>query len=531
MREIFDIWGIDQVTGDRKPVKPSLCLFKNSIEACELLHKHLIRNQNIIIHCDVDVDGVGQGYIAKRFCEQNTRGQIRYCINKDKIHGIQEKHAIAFKSMPVGLLIIVDSSQNDIDTLKKFSCDVLVIDHHEAQENNTVGKTDDGHDYVIVNNVFNGESKSRVEKWLRELGVESKDKLEEYIPTDMMQCGLTIYELFRLYQLAYQTGNVIENQMLYQWSAVTLFTDQVSMLNDRNQWYVQNTICSDSIEPCLDTLMKELNPNQVVVDKQFIGFKLAPMINKAIRATAGVEAVNAILNDPRTVKNLTKYSDIQQRAMEIGKRNPVIGDCWVTKDIQKDGISKNYTGVIAASLSGEHGKPQAVYCIEDGKACGSFRGTQITFDYREFFERHRDGNFAQGHKAAFGFKVDVEELKSILNDLSRIEHIDSQNYLTAGSLADGLKGKHHIDSIEDFKRAGNLLRLAIGNSYVNSQEQIDIIVSIQDAKLIEQRGKLYIYDILGIKCKAFEQLQTDLIKVYAEQSNLINLYAKNYKNT
>lgn len=57
------------------------------------------------------------------------------------------------------------------------------------------------------------------------------------------------------------------------------------------------------------------------------------MINKAIRATAGVEAVNAILNDPRTVKNLTKYSDIQQRAMEIGKRNPVIGDCWVTKDI------------------------------------------------------------------------------------------------------------------------------------------------------------------------------------------------------
>ena len=102
--------------------------------------------------------------------------------------------------------------------------------------------------------------------------------------------------------------------------------------------------------------------------------------------------------------------------------------------------------------------------------------------------------------------MDVEELKSILNDLSRIEHIDSQNYLTAGSLADGLKGKHHIDSIEDFKRAGNLLRLAIGNSYVNSQEQIDIIVSIQDAKLIEQRGKLYIYDILGIKCKAFEQL-------------------------
>jgi len=43
----------------------------------------------------------------------------------------------------------------------------------------------------------------------------------------MMSCGLTSYELYRLYSVAYKLGPMLENMMLYQWSAVTLFTDAI----------------------------------------------------------------------------------------------------------------------------------------------------------------------------------------------------------------------------------------------------------------------------------------------------------------
>lgn len=528
MNDIFNTWSIETITGDVEANKPEICLFNNAIQACEMLYKHLKNNQNIIIHCDVDVDGIGSGYIAKRFCEYNTAGQIRYCINKNKVHGVQYKHAELFNQIPLDLLIVVDSSSNELDILKKFHCDVLVIDHHEVVHRYHSGKTEDGHEFIIVNNVLNGESPEKIKEWLLKLGVEATENINEYIPTDMMSCGLVIYELLRLYQIAYQTGPILENLMLYQWSAITLFTDSVQMLNERNQWYIQNTVCSNSIEPCLDQIMRNLNPRQTILDKSFIVFKLAPTINKAIRADAGIEAVNVVMNSPQEIVSLSRFQSVQQLALERGKRYPKIGKTLVWKDITNGGISNNYTGVIAASLSGDFQKQAAVYSVQDGKVIGQFRGTSSTFDYRHFFESHKSGNYAQGHKAAFGFQLDIDEFESIINSLDNMEIADDYvNYLTAGDISENLRGKHHIYDINGFKRNGDLIRLAIGNSRVNTSEQIEIIVPLKQAKLVEQRGKIYIYDILGIQCKAFEILKNSTIRVYAEQSNLLNIYAKN----
>lgn len=533
MDNIFEIWNSDIITGDKEPSEPSLCLFKNVIDACEMLNKHLTSGQNIIIHCDVDVDGLGSGYITKRFCEQNTNGNIKYCINRDKVHGIQHKHAEVFNKMPLNLLIIVDSSQNDLEVIKKFHCDVLVIDHHEVDHNETNGFTEDGHRFIIVNNVLDGEDKQKVIDWLKTKDIADetieKANIEDYKPTSMMQCGLTVYELFRVYQLAYKLGDMLKNMMLYQWSAVTLYTDAISMLNERNQWYVNKTICANEIEPQIDIMMRTLNKFQTVVDKQFISFKLAPTLNKAIRADAGMDAINVVLNQPYSIGALAKYTENQDRAVRLGTQYPEIGEHWVIKDITQSGISKNYTGVIASNLQGSWNKQAAVYTVdENGIATGSFRGRIDDFDYRKLFSDHKEGNFAQGHKAAFGFQVHIDELHSILNDIDSLEsNYIQRNYLTAGNMPENLRGIHHIDDVDSFKRQGNLLRLAFGNSHVNSQEQIDIIVPLSDAKLVEQKGKLYIYDILGLQCKAFEELKQPYIRIYAEQSNLINLYAKN----
>ena len=70
-------------------------------------------------------------------------------------------------------------------------------------------------------------------------------------------------------------------------------------------------------------------------------------------------------------------------------------------------------------------------------------------------------------------------------------------------------------------------RLAIGNSKVSSYEEINIETSIQEAVLKENKGKIYIYNVLGLECKSFEPLTTDIIKVYVEYSNNIDFYVRN----
>lgn len=531
MNEIFDIWKSDTVTGDREPEKPSICLFNNCREACELLHRHFVDGQTVLIHCDVDVDGIGSGYITKRFCEQNTTGSVKYCINKDKIHGIQQYQVAQVNRLKIGLLIIVDSSSNEIDIIKQMDCDVLVIDHHEVDESKkskVIGKTNDGHDYIIVNNVLPGQDPEKIKQWLVELGVETSEKIEKYESTDMMACGLTSYELYRLYQLAYGKENMLENMMLYQWSAITLFTDAIQMLNERNQWYVQHTINQMEIEPTLEIMMRHLDRFQATINKQFISFKLAPAINKAIRADEGKQALVVVLAAPQRINELAPYAEMQKNAVESGKQNPEVLGCMIYKDITNTGISRNYTGVIAASLSGDNHKSSAVFCVADGRAQGSFRGISGQVDYRSFFEKHSAGNFAQGHKAAFGFDIELNELYCIFRDLEQIESVASDiDYLTAGDVPLNLRGVHHIENVNEFKRHGDLFRLAIGNSHVNSQEQIDIKVPLNEAEFIRQSGKVYIYKILGLTCKAFEPLTQDLVRVYAEQSNELNIYAKN----
>ena len=150
--DLIKLIGSDVVLGYTKPVKPSLIGFKNTVEAIKLLRKHIVNDSTILTHCDVDVDGVGSGYILDRFLRNQGVNKIKYVINKEKEHGIQASHVDHINSEgSIDLLIILDSSSNDIELIRKFKCDVLVVDHHEVLHNNLYIKDD--YEYIIVNNM------------------------------------------------------------------------------------------------------------------------------------------------------------------------------------------------------------------------------------------------------------------------------------------------------------------------------------------------------------------------------------------
>lgn len=522
---LYNKWGSDGVvTGENQPETPPLAGFINTIPALEMLNHHLTKRSKIAVHCDVDMDGIGTGYIVKQFIGGLTTTPQLYVINTDKIHGVQEKHNRFFSINPVDLLIIVDSSSSDIDIIKNFNCDVLVVDHHNVAHSEFIGNTVDGHKFVIVNNTISNNNAQEITNWLGGKSTAKLNPIQPYEADSHMSCGLVIYELFRIYELGYMTGTILENKMLYQWAGVTLFTDAIYLNTPRNQWYINKTIHTTDVEPTLMSLITNLSKWNTKLTKSVIGYSLAPTINRAIRAGASAEALNVVMSEPGRVGELQRYRDIQDASIASGVAGAREQGSYVHCDITNLGIHRNYCGVIAGKLVDLYGKNAITYIVDGGLAEGSFRGRDNQARYLDHFSSKA---WAQGHDTAFGFKAPVTQLDDIMNGMTMLENTrGTRPYFTAGSMPEHSKGEYHLDDLVEFKKEGGLWRLSLGNSSVSSDEQIVITIHSSNISLKEVVGKLYIYDVLGMECKAFSEVQSEYVNVYAEFGKTIELYIK-----
>lgn len=496
------------ITGESKPEKPCVIDLKNHDLAIDMLYRHITGRESIAIHCDVDMDGVGSGYILKRFLE--TQGAINrtgFTINRDKEHGINEKHVKYTHNTPnLGLFIILDSSSNEVEHIKEMNCDVLVIDHHELNHRELSGDTAGGK-YVIVNNTIDNNG---------------------YTADKNMSCGLVTYELLRIYEDIIGTDPVIDNIKLYQWAGITLLSDVIPLNNPRNQWYIDNTLLKSDMEIGIKSILDKVNKYKAVLDKNTVLFNIVPLINAAIRTGNSAEALDIVLNKPENIDELSKYRNMQNEVINNEIGSLVHEDSYVLATLDNEKFS-NYTGLIASKLCGRFNKNCAVFIVEDGVAKGSFRGRLSGIDYRESFESFGEGVYAQGHRVAFGFRANEELLDMIMSRLVEIETgYKINNYLTLGRVDTDYKGKYHIENMDEFKKMGLFWRMAIANSRLSGEEIITIITPNNNCKLVEKYNKASIYDVDGVKCIGFEPLVTGWIELYPEYgSDGVKVYIRN----
>lgn len=540
---LLNKWKLGCVFGEEKAQTPPLCIFHNTAYALDLLNKHIVEKSRICFHTDVDVDGIGTTYILKRVLENLGSDRHLCLINKDKIHGIQQKHADYFNSKDlIDLMIITDSSSNEIDIIKQFNCDVLCIDHHDLLHNDLFGYCNDGvHRYVIVNNTIDNKNQDIDNKWLNSKNLAAFKNLEDYKGDSDMSCGLVVYELMRIYCLCFYNSKLLENLMLYQWVGVTLLTDAINTLNARNQWYLDKTLFNNDTERTLMLMMQKINKFKASLDKTYVNYSFAPIINKTIRASQSQQALDVVINNPAKIDELTVYDKLQQEAIRkvtdvniedstgiirTGKRQ--FNEKAIMLDISKLNIHPNYNGVIASRIGGENNKNAAVYItLENGLCKGSFRGKFKDIDYRKYFADYSEDIYAQGHPPAFGFELRYEQLKYLMDNISSIEpQGEIKPYLTLGNIKPEEYGEYHIDNLDEFKKQGYVWKIATGNAKVTSKDEIVIRVKATDVKLKNTTGKVYFYDVLGLECKSFSPLKGDYFDIYIEYTNEINIYIR-----
>lgn len=542
MQEILtDIFNNSEIlSGEKQADKPGICNFANLVEGLKLLNKHVYGNSSIAVHGDVDVDGIGSTYIMyKMLVWLGVANRTGFIINKEKVHGINEAHVNYFDTHKIGLLIVLDSSTNEIQHIKNMNCDVLVIDHHDVDipESELTGKTKGG-SYVIINNIVSNTDTTELTKQLA-LSGHSNIEVTPYESEARMSCGLLLYEVLRVYELLYNTPNYIETGSLYQWVGVTLFTDVIPLSTPRNQYYVEQTVHSRDLEPALSLMKQAINPRAIYLDKSFINFYLAPAINKAIRAGASREALEIVLNRPSQVKLLDVYKQAQENAVTNLTDGLIVGgkttDKFVIKDITNTNIPKSYCGVIASKLVSEL-KRSAIVCFYNPVTKlfeGSFRGLSSNIEYRNFFKALCPDVYAQGHACAFGVKATLDQLMYIMDRVSGLEaSTENQKfYLTAGDMPEQFKGRHHIENMTDFKRSGGLMRLAMANSKLSSDEAINIMVLNPGNLQIDWHGKAGHCNICGLNGLVFEPLETRWLSIYVEYGAEVNIYIRNTSGT
>lgn len=527
-------WKIPQVYGEKVVAEQSYCLFNNAIHAMKMLKRHIDNNSTIAVHVDVDVDGIGSGYIVNKILEINGIKNKYIVINKGKIHGIQGKHTDYFNNkLRIDLMIIVDSSTNEIDTIKKFNCDVIVIDHHEMQTNVDCGIcNDNSHEFVIVNSTVNNKKYNGDRNELISDSCVDSKKIVEYIPTDDMSCGVEVFECMRLMYSMYYDEKILLDTLLYQWSAITLFTDSINTLNERNQWYIQNTVHSVNQEESLKIIGSSISKYITSIDKSYIQYKFAPIINKAIRADMGSEAANIVLNKPHKICDLFRYDKEQQYAIDvITKNTQITDDEFVAIDITNYNISSNYCGVIAARICGDRHKNVIVYREIDGVYAGSFRGRHKDVKYLDYF--NENGIHAEGHQPAFGFKTcSNEKLVGVMSKISGIEEENDSHryYITLGNVIPYYRAENHYERLEDIRKDALLAKIAFGNSNVGAADEINIGVSITDIELVKENDKYFKYLLMKeIECTAFERLAGNTFDLYVEAGNEMRFFLRNIK--
>ena len=500
------------LTGEVAAPEPDLICFYNARKANNMLYKHIQNNSRTAIHSDVDCDGIGSTYIIHKFMSEfGMRSKMGVCINKDKVHGVSQAHIDFFNNSGAELIIIVDSSTNDIEYIKQFNCDVLVVDHHEILHKELSGKTAGG-EYVIVNN--------NIDNTDVEFGLYKAD--------DRMSGAMVLYEMLRLYQHSFKTPDILKATLLYQWVGSTLFTDSVSTLTLRNQYYLDLTVHNINTEDGLKKIMNSLSKWQGSLDKSFINYKIAPAFNRAIRAGYSALALNIAIYTPEKAYELERFKEIQDKICENCMEGVMEYSQYSLKDMTSSGIHKNYCGLLANKVLDHTNKSTVAYITDGEYAAGSFRGKHSYIDYRRFIDNWSEDTFAQGHKSAFGFMVKIDELPQLMLEVTNLEkEVSTKEYITAGRLLDEYKGIHHIDDFDKFKRAGLLWRLAMANSKLSTEDSISIVIPNENIKLLETRGKVFYYGVFNLKCQAFEEMTTPLLDLYVEYNKEMKIYLKN----
>ena len=395
---------------------------EHMFEGAQMLIRHVSQNDKIFIQVDSDCDGYTSAAILINYLNclfpHFAQTKISYRIHDGKQHGLLTD------TIPndIGLVIAPDSSSNDYiehEELAKRGIDVLVLDHHEAEE------------YSKFACVINNQMCDYPNKSLSGAGVVYKfccylDKLlnsnyaEDFL--DLATVGLIADVMplkdFETRHLILKGMQGFRNPLLKTMVEKDDFHFGGKALTPFNiAWY---------IAPYINAITRSgTDTEKMVVFESMIDFLAYQTVPSTKRGHKG-EFETRVEQAVRTCNNVknrqTKSKDNAMFAVldTIEKENLTENKILAIRLDPKYAADKNLTGLIANGLLDTYNRPILILnkVEENGKVY--WRGSARGYDkanlgsLRDLLEQSKLVEYAQGHASAFGISIPEENYEALV---------------------------------------------------------------------------------------------------------------------
>lgn len=350
----------------------------------KLIEDAIVENENIVIHADVDLDGITAGTIMYRYLKNWTKN-VSCVINQGKQHGLHGTDLSRFDK--ADLIIVCDSLDSNTETYEKLCAKgkrVVVLDHHAIDPNI---------DYCMVTLVSSYHSEN---PHLSGAGV-----------------------CFKLCQLYDQQTQSHFSDEYYDLATCGIIGDMCSMLSMENR-----AICNKGFANITNPFIKQITKGFGFNSKSVM-YSIAPLINSANRTNQNELALKVFLTDDEKelkqyIKLLKKCKEFQN--FEVDNLLPhVVKQCETQKNnpvlCVQINTEYNLSGLIGNKLLGMYKKPVIVLrnLIDD-----TYYGSGRSVCVKDFRQMCSDTGLckANGHASAFGFEIKKQVLNLFLQEIN-----------------------------------------------------------------------------------------------------------------
>lgn len=430
VKSLLTIRGIKDVETFLNPTKEILQEpenLENIEQGAQLLLSILqLENPMISIVADCDVDGFTSAAIIYNYIKMiKPDASLIYHLHTGKAHGLEDCWEEVMQDNS-DLIILPDASSNDYEYHIKFNIPILILDHHEVEEN-----TQFASNAVIINNQL---SSKYINKGLTGAGVVyqfcrmidkiiGKDYAEGFI--DLAALGIIADMGSLLYienQYIVKTGlRHIQNIMFKE----TVIKQAYSLVGNKDMPFeqIQELLTPDKVSFYVVPLYNAMIRIGTMEEKHrlfysFIdGNSMVPCHKRGVAGTLERISIES-LRECTNVKNKQKKmreeiaSNLEMRMYKDG----TIDDKMLFVVLNdNDTFQPELNGLIAMEIVSKYKRPTLIGRKRDGFIKGSGRGMDASQlkDFKAFLNQSNLFEFVQGHPNAFGYSISENNFSKI----------------------------------------------------------------------------------------------------------------------
>lgn len=402
------IENIDQFLNPLSNVVNDAYLLKNIDAVANRIISAIHNDEIIVISGDPDFDGVSSLVIKCKYLLNFTNKVYYVCNERSTGHSIG--NLIGEIPENTKLFIAVDSSSNDVETMKLLSSkgiDCLIIDHHTVTVDNPYA--------TLVN------------------------PQQEGCPyPNKNACGGLL--VFKVCQVIDDYMNTYYSNKLDDLPGFSLMADMMSMLELENRYYAKQSL-KNLHHAGLKALFQTMNYDLTNLSATDFLYGVSPAVTAATRADNIQLAIDFLMcvDESDDIKGLAKElvkanekrKEVQAEAFQAAK--PFVDESDKVINVFDPTLGRGYNGLLAQELSRAFNRPAIVLGFGDDEDIysGSFRGLE-DFSMLDLLKECESVIYTAGHHAAGGLqinKVNLELIRQELNEkLINFEADDSLYY-------------------------------------------------------------------------------------------------------